>query len=133
MHQQAARPWTVATLGAQVGMSRASFAARFKELVGLPPLVYLQRWRILAASRELRCSKRTVASMAAVVKRTASEGGNAAAGAAFSTAFTRITSISPAHYHKRPARSRDTRSVNWPATPVRVTATVDERAGSPDA
>ncbi|MCF3136751.1 AraC family transcriptional regulator [Streptomyces olivochromogenes] len=125
MHQQTGRPWTVATLGAQVGMSRASFAARFKELVGLPPLVYLQRWRILAAGRELRHSERTVASVA-------TEWGYSSE-SAFSTAFKRVTGISPARYRSAPLATLTATPDGWPATPFRVPAAVDERAGSSDA
>lgn len=36
MHQRATNRWTVAGLAAEVGMSRSSFALRFKTLVGLP-------------------------------------------------------------------------------------------------
>ncbi|GGW30915.1 AraC family transcriptional regulator [Streptomyces xantholiticus] len=125
MHQQADRPWTVAALGAQVGMSRASFAARFKELVGLPPLVYLQRWRILAGGRELRRSERTVASVAA-------EWGYSSE-SAFSTAFKRVTGISPAQYRSAPLAAVTARLDGWPAVPFRVPSAMDERAGSPDA
>ncbi|MFF3691382.1 AraC family transcriptional regulator [Streptomyces sp. NPDC002187] len=125
MHQQAGRPWTVATLGAQVGMSRASFAARFKELVGLPPLDYLQRWRILAAGRELRRSERTVASVAAAWGYSSES--------AFSTAFKRITGLSPAPYRSAPLAEVTARLHGWPAAPFRLLAALDERASSPDA
>ncbi|AVZ76690.1 AraC family transcriptional regulator [Streptomyces lunaelactis] len=125
MHQQAGRPWTVATLGAQAGMSRASFAARFKELVGLPPLVYLQRWRILAAGRELRRGERTVASLA-------SEWGYSSE-SAFSTAFKRITGLSPAQFRSAPPAAVIARLDGWPTVPFRLPAASDERAGSPDA
>jgi AraC-like DNA-binding protein len=40
-------------------MSRSTFALRFKNLVGLPPLDYLARWRIQAAGRTLRSTYRT--------------------------------------------------------------------------
>ncbi|WP_240138162.1 AraC family transcriptional regulator [Streptomyces sp. MUM 178J] len=125
MHQQASRPWTVAALGAQVGMSRASFAARFKELVGLPPLVYLQRWRILAAGRVLRRGERTVASVAA-------EWGYSSE-TAFSTAFKRVTGISPAHYRGAPFEAVAAMLDGWPSVPFRVPADVDGRTGSSDA
>src|SRR5258708_3965073 len=41
-----ARRWKVEDLAAAVGMSRTSFAERFRALVGLPPLEYLIRWRM---------------------------------------------------------------------------------------
>ncbi|WP_328583576.1 AraC family transcriptional regulator [Streptomyces sp. NBC_00370] len=95
MHQQAARRWTVAELGREVGMSRAGFAARFKQLVGMPPLVYLQRWRVLAAGKELRGGERTVAAVAADWGYTSES--------AFSNAFKRVTGVSPARYRNDPA------------------------------
>jgi AraC-like DNA-binding protein len=94
MHGQPDRRWTVAALGGAVGMSRAAFAARFKQLVGMPPLDYLQRWRVLTASRELLAGDRTVASIAA-------EWGYSSE-AAFSASFKRITGVSPGRYRADP-------------------------------
>ncbi|MFC5216867.1 AraC family transcriptional regulator [Streptomyces coerulescens] len=122
MHQQAGHGWTVAELAAQVSMSRASFAARFKELVGLPPLVYLQRWRILAAGRELRRGEPTVASVAAAW--------GYASESAFSTTFKRVTGLSPARYRNAPLAAVP---ASWPALPFRVPTALDERASNPDA
>jgi transcriptional regulator GlxA family with amidase domain len=67
MHGEVARPWTVAVLAAQVGMSRSAFAARFAERVGKPPLDYLTRWRMELARRMLREGRRDVAQVAAQV------------------------------------------------------------------
>lgn len=37
--------WQIDELTSAVGMSRSGLAFRFKELVGIPPLGYLTRWR----------------------------------------------------------------------------------------
>ncbi|GAA0356476.1 AraC family transcriptional regulator [Microbispora corallina] len=90
MHRQATRRWTVANLAAAVGMSRSTFAQRFKELVGTTPLDYLMQWRIRSAARALRSGDRTVASVAA-------EWGYGSE-SAFSNAFKRVTGLPPARY-----------------------------------
>ncbi|MEU4577852.1 AraC family transcriptional regulator [Nonomuraea sp. ATR24] len=87
MHEQPARPWTVAALGAEVGMSRAVFARRFAELVGQPPLVYLREWRMTAAADLLRVPGATVTAVARRV--------GYADGFAFSTAFKRVRGVPP--------------------------------------
>ncbi len=54
VHDDPAHSWTVESLGARAGLSRAAFAKRFTALVGEPPLTYLTRWRMLTAARLLR-------------------------------------------------------------------------------
>lgn len=49
MHAAPETPWRVGDLAARAGMSRARFADRFAALVGLPPIEYLTRWRLLKA------------------------------------------------------------------------------------
>lgn len=44
------RSWTVAGLAAAGGVSRASFARRFTELVGEPPRAFLTGWRLALAA-----------------------------------------------------------------------------------
>ena len=46
MRAQPDAPWTVADLARKVGLSRTAFAARFRELVGEPPMSYLARVRL---------------------------------------------------------------------------------------
>jgi len=48
------QPWTVAELADRVALSRSAFAARFTQLVGEPPLRYLTRLRLNAATARLR-------------------------------------------------------------------------------
>ncbi|MFE2721549.1 cupin domain-containing protein [Kitasatospora sp. NPDC059327] len=92
MHDDPARPWTLAELARAAAMSRTSFAQRFKELAGVPPLVYLRRRRMRLAQRALR---RTDAPLSAIA---ASLGYGS--DSAFSTAFKRTTGLSPRHYRE---------------------------------
>jgi hypothetical protein len=49
-----AEPWTVASVAAEVGVSRATLARRFNELVGEPPMSFLTGWRLTLAADLLR-------------------------------------------------------------------------------
>lgn len=90
LHNAPALRWTVAELAAKVGLSRSGFFARFTQLVGMPPLEYLAKWRIRAAARELRGGTRKISSIAA-------EWGYSSE-SAFSHAFKRIMGTPPGHY-----------------------------------
>lgn len=65
MHRDPARPWTVATLAAETGLSRAPFARRFTALLGQPPMTYLTWWRMTIAARLLRQSDAPLSVIAA--------------------------------------------------------------------
>lgn len=52
VHARPAEAWTVATMAYQAGMSRARFAARFRIIVGIAPLLYLTRCRIALAQQQ---------------------------------------------------------------------------------
>lgn len=54
MHEAPARNWTLDSLAATAGMSRARFAAHFSRCVGAPPGEYLASWRIGLACTLLR-------------------------------------------------------------------------------
>ncbi|MEU6852176.1 AraC family transcriptional regulator [Actinacidiphila alni] len=54
IHRSPAAQWTVESLAAESGLSRAAFARRFNALVGEPPMTYLTRWRMTAAAQLLR-------------------------------------------------------------------------------
>ncbi len=64
MHGDVGHDWKVNELASAVGMSRSGFALRFKELVGIPPLDYLMRWRMQLARDALRRDDGSVASLA---------------------------------------------------------------------
>ncbi|KAA3512891.1 AraC family transcriptional regulator [Agrobacterium rosae] len=48
-HNNIARPWTVADLAAEAGMSRAAFSLSFTRRVGLAPFAYMRNWRMTRA------------------------------------------------------------------------------------
>lgn len=52
-HADVAADWTVASLALAAGMSRSSFAERFRARVGLSPLDYVTRWRMFRVRRAL--------------------------------------------------------------------------------
>jgi AraC-like DNA-binding protein len=83
-------PWTVASLAAKTGVSRAALARRFTELVGEPPMRFLTEWRIALAADLLREPGATLGAVARQVGY----------GSAFalSAAFKRERGISPARY-----------------------------------
>ncbi len=87
LHNNAARPWTVASLAAEVGVSRAALARRFTALLGEPPMTYLAGWRLALAADLLREPAATVDAVARQVGY-----GNAFA---LSTAFKRVRGVSP--------------------------------------
>ncbi len=86
IHEAPGRPWTLAALAREAAMSRSSFAARFKQLVGQPPAEYLTCWRITVAQQRLRDGDS--------VARTAVELGYANP-PAFSRAFAKRVGCSP--------------------------------------
>lgn len=92
IHADPSHAWTLDSLAAAAGMSRSSFAARFKRTVGLAPIDYLLRWRIRLASKRLRASKDSVSSIALSLGYESESG--------FSTAFKRVTAESPIQYRK---------------------------------
>jgi AraC-like DNA-binding protein len=91
MHDDLARPWTVETLAARSGMSRASFAAKFRTKTGITPLEYLTRQRIAAARALLRDD----VSLAEVATRV-----GYASPISFSRAFDRIVGTTPGAFRR---------------------------------
>jgi transcriptional regulator GlxA family with amidase domain len=46
IHGEPEKPWTLAELAREVGLSRSVFADRFTHYVGVSPMHYLGRWRM---------------------------------------------------------------------------------------
>lgn len=90
LHNNLAHPWTVAALATEVGVSRASLARRFTELVGEPPMAFLTDWRLAMAADLLREPHATIGSVARKV--------GYGSPFALSAAFKRVRGISPQEY-----------------------------------
>jgi transcriptional regulator GlxA family with amidase domain len=54
MHEQPEQAWDLDRLAGVAGMSRARFAAHFREVVGTTPMAYLTNWRIGIVQTRLR-------------------------------------------------------------------------------
>jgi AraC-like DNA-binding protein len=93
LEDRPADPWTVASLAAAVGVSRATLARRFTDLVGEPPMATLTARRLAMAADLLGDPRLT---LAAVARRV-----GYATPFSLSAAFTRATGISPAEHRRR--------------------------------
>jgi AraC-like DNA-binding protein len=92
LHDRPAADWTVEELSREVGLSRSAFHERFVELIGQPPMQYLTQWRMQAASRLLRDTRASVASIALDVGYDSE--------AAFARAFKRAAGMPPAAWRR---------------------------------
>ncbi len=90
VHDDPAHAWTLVELAARAGMSRSTFALKFKQTVGESPMEYLTRWRMLLAGDKLASSNDPVA----VIARSLGYESESA----FSTAFKRAMGCSPREY-----------------------------------
>lgn len=97
LHARLADPWTVDTLGRDVGLSRSALADRFVEVLGMPPMHYLATWRIHVAAHELINSKKPIAEIAAEVGYESE--------ASFTRAFKRAMTMPPAAWRRRQSRA----------------------------
>ena len=57
IHAEPARAWTLEDLAQEAGMSRARFAVKFRDTVGMTPGNYLSEWRLGLAQSLLRRGK----------------------------------------------------------------------------
>jgi AraC-like DNA-binding protein len=92
IHGDPGHRWTLQELAALAGMSRSTFALKFKAAVGKAPMEYLARWRMQLAGDRLANSSDPI-SVIALSLGYESE-------SAFSTAFKRLMSASPRQYSR---------------------------------
>jgi len=90
IHGAPAHPWTVAELAREAALSRSAFFDRFARTVGVPPMEYLQGWRMSLAKDLLRRKAGGLAEIASQV--------GYGSASAFSTAFARHVGLPPKRY-----------------------------------
>lgn len=88
LHADIARPWTIAELADIAGMSRAAFAAEFRQRLGLPPMSYLRHWRLTVAHTAL--SRKDASSVADIARSV-----GYCSQSAFSQVFRRAYGMAP--------------------------------------
>lgn len=96
MHNDPGHPWTLQSLAGRAGMSRSVFALRFREIVGVTPMEYLTRWRMLLAADRLRSSSE---GLSAIAQSLGYESDSA-----FSKAFRRVMGCSPRQHARLTAQ-----------------------------
>jgi AraC-like DNA-binding protein len=106
MHKQPDRPWTVATLAREVGMSRSTLTRRFREILSETPLVYLSRSRLQTAAELMRAENLSLSEVAARVGYQSE--------ASFSRAFRRTIGKPPAAYRRAARLRRSARVCQMP-------------------
>jgi AraC-like DNA-binding protein len=92
IHDEPAHDWTVEELGQRAGMSRSIFALRFKETVGVSPMEYLTRWRMLLAGDRMANTSDSISEIAQSLGYESSS--------AFTKAFKKIMGCSPRQYSR---------------------------------
>ncbi|MFI5001266.1 MAG: AraC family transcriptional regulator [Reyranellales bacterium] len=93
LHGAPAKPWTIEELARDAGLSRSVLAERFTDLVGLPPMHYLAKWRMQIAAGLLSGGSVNIATVAA-------ETGYGSE-AAFSRAFKKMVGVPPSAWRRR--------------------------------
>jgi AraC-like DNA-binding protein len=92
LHANVARAWTTELLAEEALLSRSTFAERFVRTLGVPPMSYLTRWRMLNAAQRLRESPASIARIAADVGYESES--------TFSRAFAREMGMPPGQFRQ---------------------------------
>lgn len=117
MHGSPTHDWTIGELGKKVGLSRSVLAERFTDLLGMPPMQYLARWRMQIAASILSDASTNIASIAEEIGYESE--------AAFSRAFKKLVGVPPSEWRRRtPASARDFGPTHRPSpAPARAVST----------
>lgn len=90
MHADPARQWTLDDLAREAAMSRSRFARSFADVVGLSPIAYLTRWRMVLAGAHLSEGSLPISAIA--------RASGYDSDSAFSAAFRRVMNCSPREF-----------------------------------
>jgi AraC-like DNA-binding protein len=93
IHARPSFSWTIEGLARQCGTSRTVMAERFVQLVGVPPMHYLAKWRMQVASEMLNRGNANMAAIAAEIGYESE--------AAFSRAFKKMLGVPPSTWRQR--------------------------------
>ncbi|MEO8668053.1 MAG: AraC family transcriptional regulator [Bauldia sp.] len=102
LHATPAQDWTIEELAKQVGLSRSVLAERFMDLVGIPPMHYLAKWRMQVASGLLSSGVANLETIAAEV--------GYASEASFSRAFKKVVGVPPSAWRRRLSQASSSKS-----------------------
>lgn len=98
MHRNPERPWTLADLAKEAGVSRSVLAERFRHYLNETPIAYLTRWRLQLGAQMLSSTSYPVAQIAGEVGYESE--------AAFNRAFKRDYGVPPARFRTQSRLSR---------------------------
>jgi AraC-like DNA-binding protein len=93
MHAHPARAWTLEALASEASLSRTAFSIRFSEVMGVPAIQYLTKWRVQLAAGLLDRHGINIAQIAAKV--------GFGSEAAFNRAFKRLVGVPPGEWRER--------------------------------
>jgi AraC-like DNA-binding protein len=98
LHRKPAHPWTIASLGSEVGVSRSVLAERFRRYLSESPMAYLAQWRLQLGAQLLKSTSRSVADIAAEVGYESEP--------SFNRAFKRQFGLPPARFRSQARAAR---------------------------
>jgi AraC-like DNA-binding protein len=93
MHESPGRRWTLQTMAERAAMSRTTFTQKFKQIVGVSPMDYLTRWRMMLAADKLTHSRDSVSEIGLALGYESEK--------SFSSAFKRVMACSPRQYGRQ--------------------------------
>jgi AraC-like DNA-binding protein len=105
IHTAPERKWTVADLATEVAVSRSLLDGRFREVLGLSPIRYVNEWRMRVAQDLLATTEVTVAAIARRVGYDSEE--------AFSRAFKRARGQAPSLWRAGRSVSSSSIDTEW--------------------